>query len=78
MIPFPGCKRCHGDLVEFNKMSEAVKIWYWRGWRHTQWRLVALKVPEGDSTEVYIDLQKNDDSYGIPHGTLNKKQTSKQ
>ena len=34
----------------------------------------------GDSTdtEVFIDLQKNDDSYGIPHGTMNKKQTTKQ
>ena len=32
----------------------------------------------GDGTEVFIDLQKNDDSYGIPHGTLNKKQTSNQ
>ena len=26
----------------------------------------------GDSMEVFIDLQKNDYSYGIPHGTLNK------
>ena len=33
---------------------------------------------EGDGNEVFIDLQKNDDSYGIPHGTLNKKQTSNQ
>ena len=32
----------------------------------------------GDGNEVFIDLQKNDDSYGIPHGTLNKKQTSNQ
>ena len=32
----------------------------------------------GDSTKVFIDLQKNDDSYGIPQGTLNKKQTSNQ
>ena len=32
----------------------------------------------GDSTEVFINLQKNDDSYGIPHGTLNKKHTSNQ
>ena len=30
----------------------------------------------GNGTEVFIDLQKNDYSYGIPHGTLNKKQTS--
>ena len=27
---------------------------------------------------MFIDLQENDDSYGIPHGTLNKKQTSNQ
>ena len=33
---------------------------------------------DGDSTEVFIDLQKNDDSYGIPHGTLNKKHKSNQ
>ena len=26
----------------------------------------------GDSTEVFIDLLKNDDSYGIPHSTLTK------
>ena len=26
----------------------------------------------GDGNEVFIGLQKNDDSYGIPHGTLNK------
>ena len=32
----------------------------------------------GDGNEEFIDLQKNDDSYGIPHGTLNKKQTSNQ
>ena len=32
----------------------------------------------GDGNEVFIDLQKNDNSYGIPHGTLNKKQTSNQ
>ena len=32
----------------------------------------------GDGNEVFIGLQKNDDSYGIPHGTLNKKQTSNQ
>ena len=32
----------------------------------------------GDGNEVFIGLQKNDDFYGIPHGTLNKKQTSNQ
>ena len=37
-----------------------------------------IRTATGDGTEVFIDLQKNDDSYGIPHGTLNKKQTSNQ
>ena len=31
-----------------------------------------------DSTEVFIDLQENDDSYGIPHGTLNKNRSNQE
>ena len=44
-------------------------------WNHEH---IANITYSGDGNEEFIDLQKNDDSYGIPHGTLNKKQTSNQ
>ena len=62
-------------------VSQNLSIWVGTD---TQWGLIFhshfwfLKRIYGDGNKVFIGLQKNDDFYGIPHGTLNKKQTSNQ